>query len=520
MKALDKLKYVDLSDSESLIETPDFTGAPNLESLIFEGRLRIIKHSRSPMCWIEISERQFVSWLQRYHQDTLRIAHGFSFSGANIIPNCFNHQSNNSSVSVQLPTSRPWWIAYTLYVDFVVLGNFDVGNDFKLMHKFDCFYNTKNCHHHKHTISHDLIVKNVLVGLSSGYWISIPHLWFSQQLIDLNECSIIEAHTRADSTAMVVKMSGSSLLYQQDFEGFVQAIKCDTSAFRIRKNWEHSGGEIKSTLKEQGGECTLIYSDSSSTHLSVEDQGCKIDSTMSLSKLLESLPLRCYEGRWYSGIKYYVIKGKFINPHSAITLEKIIQEYSGKHNIVYKYNFLQSEIPESFCCVKGSSTTFALNTSSDSLIGWKGIAFCVSVAVCIHPSLILDDLYSKNPYIIHGRLENNTGWKTKMHSRITKFEAFGLKRVGLIWIYYRSCGSFSDGMLNGCTSMHVRFHPNNEDLTILSCGHQVVFHQNADELVETIMLCSRKQHNDDEEGYNDDDEENDILHMMDIIAPV
>lgn len=55
--------------------------------------------------------------------------------------------------------------------------------------------------------------------------------------------------------------------------------------------------------------------------------------------------------------------------------------------------------------------------------------------------------------------------------------------------------------------MYVRFHPNNKDLTILSCGHQVVFHQNVDELVETIMLCSRKQRNDDEEGDNDDDDD-------------
>ncbi|KAK9942563.1 hypothetical protein M0R45_008220 [Rubus argutus] len=429
-------------------------------------------------------------------QNTLRTAHGITFVGPNIIPEWFNYQSINSSISVRLPElytkSRPW-IAYTLYADFVVLGDVEIGCDFKLMHKFDFFYNTKNGLHHKHTLSHELIVKDVQFTGSNGYWIYIPHLWFSQQLIDLNECSSIESHTRVDSTTVEVKMTGARLLYQQDFEGFVQAIKWNTSIVRIRKNMEeHSGGEIKSTLKEQGGEFTSTYSDSSRTHLSiyVEDQGRKIDSTISLRELLESLPLECNEGRWYAGVKYYFIKGKFTNPQTALMLEKIIQEYSGQH-LRYSNNFIQSEIPESFYCVQGSLATFTLNAYLDSTIGWKGIAFCVSVAVDKHPSLILDDFYSENPYIIEGILENSTNWKMRFKSEDFKFEACGLKRVGLIWIYYMSRGSFSKEMLNGCTSMHVRFSPNNKDLTILNCGHQVVFHQNVDELVETIMLCSR-----------------------------
>ncbi|KAK9905163.1 hypothetical protein M0R45_000445 [Rubus argutus] len=518
MKVLDKLKYIELSDSESLIETPDFTGAPNLEILIFEddeGRLRIIRRSRSRMCWMEISKIQCLSWLQRYHQDTLRMSYGLSFTGANIIPEWFNHQSSNSSVSVQLPTefdtTSRQWIAYTLYVDFVALGDFDARCDFKLMHKFDCFYNTKNGPCYKHTLSHEQNVEDVPVG-SNGYWISIPHLWFSQQLTDFNECCSIEAYTRVNSTTVEVTMTGARLLYQQDFKGFVEAIKCDERAVRIRKNKkEHSGGEIKSTLKEQGGEFTSIYSDSSKTNLSifVEDQGCKIDSTLSLSQLLESLPLRCYEGRRYSGVKYYVIEGKFTNPQTALTLEKIVQEYSGQHDFRYSDNFLQSEIPESFCCVKGPSATFALNASLDSIIGWKGIAICVSVAMHKHPSLILDDLYSENPYIIHCRLESSNGWTMRMFSKITKSEAFGLKRVGLIWMLYRSRGTFSDGMLKGCTSMNISFYPNNKDLTIRSCGYQIISHQNVDELVETMMLCSRNQHNDDEEGDGDDGEEDD-----------
>ncbi|CDP20963.1 unnamed protein product [Coffea canephora] len=37
IKSLDKLKYIDLSYSQKLIRTPDFTGIPNLERLILEG---------------------------------------------------------------------------------------------------------------------------------------------------------------------------------------------------------------------------------------------------------------------------------------------------------------------------------------------------------------------------------------------------------------------------------------------------------------------------------------------------
>ncbi|PRQ33257.1 putative TIR domain, P-loop containing nucleoside triphosphate hydrolase [Rosa chinensis] len=42
-KCLDKLKSIDLKDSESLIETPDFRGVPNLERLILEGCTKLSK---------------------------------------------------------------------------------------------------------------------------------------------------------------------------------------------------------------------------------------------------------------------------------------------------------------------------------------------------------------------------------------------------------------------------------------------------------------------------------------------
>ncbi|KAI9115543.1 hypothetical protein K1719_013212 [Acacia pycnantha] len=40
---LDKLKFIDLSHSKNLIETPDFSGVPNLESLILEGCTNLVK---------------------------------------------------------------------------------------------------------------------------------------------------------------------------------------------------------------------------------------------------------------------------------------------------------------------------------------------------------------------------------------------------------------------------------------------------------------------------------------------
>ncbi|XP_062018879.1 disease resistance protein RUN1-like isoform X1 [Rosa rugosa] len=43
IKVLNKLKSIDLSDSESLIETPNFTGVPNLEILIFTGCKKLSK---------------------------------------------------------------------------------------------------------------------------------------------------------------------------------------------------------------------------------------------------------------------------------------------------------------------------------------------------------------------------------------------------------------------------------------------------------------------------------------------
>lgn len=259
--------------------------------------------------------------------------------------------------------------------------------------------------------------------------------------------------------------------------------------------------EIKPTLKEQGGDLISRNSDSSGTHLPifVEDQVCINDSTISLSELLESLSLECREVRKYSGTKYYCIDGKITCAQTTFTLEKIIQEYSGQHDLIYAEIFLRCKIPESFCCVNSSSATFPLNPSLDSMNGWKGISICAAFDLCRLPSLILDNL----DLGIECCLISSTGWSWGISFELTESEILGSKGRGLVWISYFSRESFSDKMLNGCTSLKVIFTSNKKDLTICCCGHQLVFHQNVEELVETIMQYSR-EHLGDHEGSNDD----------------
>lgn len=61
---------------------------------------------------------------------------------------------------------------------------------------------------------------------------------------------------------------------------------------------------------------------------------------------------------------------------------------------------------------------------------------------------------------------------------------------GFIWILYAARDSILASILNECNSMTVTFFSNNQDMTVHSCGNQVVFDQNMEELMETIMQCS------------------------------
>ncbi|XP_062025115.1 uncharacterized protein LOC133741196 [Rosa rugosa] len=282
----------------------------------------------------------------------------------------------------------------------------------------------------------------------------------------LNECTSIEACTRTDSPAVKVKMSGARLLYEHDFFGFLQAIKtsCRVRITKIKK--ENSSEESKLTIKERGESVSLI-------------------------DRLESLPLQCYEGRLDSGDKTYYIKGNLTDSQTASDFGEILQQCSDQL-IKYDNWFPQRGISMWFCRVNGFSASFPLNPSLNYMKDWKGIAMCAAFTVRRDHSRIHDNLDKEKFDRVECYLSRTgTSWGKRMRFDIPKSEnPLLLKRRGFIWLSYTSRGSFPDFILNGCISMEATFHSTSQDIMVHNCGYQLVFHDNVEGFVETIMKCS------------------------------
>ncbi|XP_024189900.1 TMV resistance protein N [Rosa chinensis] len=465
-----------------------------------EGRLAIIKRSVSPECLVIMPELEFIAVLQRYHDinevegnPQLKTTYGVSVE-VFIIPGWFTNKSYSSFITIQLPTelynkSRPW-IGYALYVCFRMHDDFDTGCDLKVMHELDCYFETKEGPRRKETLCHELNVKDIPFTGPNGYWLYITHAWFSQRLNGFEECSSIEVFTRTDNTAVQVKMSGSRLLkHEQDVLGFIQAIKSISVVVRRSREFRkvYSVQETKLTMKKQGGESTSGDSDWSRTHLlmSTEDQGCTIDSTVSLEERMESLPLDFYEGQQL-GEKTYCIVGIPLNPHTASALKEILQEYSHRY-IMHSQSYPQYKLPEWFCSVNGSSVTIPLNSSLGSMRDLKGIAICAAFTIHGDPSLL------PYCYVVECHVQASTGLSTTSRKHERTSELIQLKRTSFISITYISRRSILNELMNDCT-MKITYSGKSQDLVVRNCGYQLVFHENVGELVETIVQCGTSYH--------------------------
>ncbi|KAK9901886.1 hypothetical protein M0R45_001867 [Rubus argutus] len=429
------------------------------------------------------------------------MVHGLSPWSCQIL-GWFSNQNDNSFVTIPLPKEIMSWIGCALSVGLVVHQDFDLSCDLKVKHVFDCYSNGGVWN--KQTLFHEINVRDVPFPGRIMYWISIPYIWFSQRCNAFNECTSITASTIIDSPYVKVEKSGNRLLYNlQDFVGFTLAIE------RIRKNEKNNSGQlIKMARTEQQRQVAPL----------TEQQR----QVAPLTEQLESLPsdLECYQCRNFCGSKWYVIEGKLNHPWTATLLGEILQEYSIQNHLFYRSTFTQFEIPEWFYSVNGSAATIPLYPSFDMMKGWKGIAVCAAFTVHRHPSLILENLDPENLFIEYNLVAWGLG-QFSLRSRILEI-LIHLKGSGFIWISYASLQRYAPW--NECTSMNLQFYSNNKDVTVQSCGYQVVFDQNMEELIQTIMQCSTTSeyqlsktiktqqsvaYYDDDDDVNDDDKDDD-----------
>ncbi|KAL6204775.1 hypothetical protein ACLB2K_022042 [Fragaria x ananassa] len=488
-RCVDKLKSIDLKDSASLIETPDFTGVPNLEKLILEGCSKLIeipenignvecleesdisgtairkmpssivylknlKELSCVGCDGQLSTSLLFPYLPEVCPGTgvlspasfsgfsslmsLNLSYCNLFDGA--LPNYLDHMSSLKELNLRGNnfTSIPESISRLSKLLKLQLDGCSMLQSLP-----------------KLPLSLKEVWATGCMSLESDSDQSWSHLWFSTRLDAFNKCSSIEAYTIIDSPYVEVKMSGARLLYERrDFIEFVQASRSETRASRIMQN--------------KGSSVSLLAADGS----------CKIDSSISLKKHLSLLPsdLECYEGQSVAGFKYYLIVGSLFHPQTSSLLGEILQKYSGQHSVFYRETFPRYGIPEWFCSVNSSSAAFTLNP----MTGWKGIAACAVFTV-------LDNLDSENPYI-NCTLE--IGCQSIAISGCINESLISLKVRGFIGMFYASRGSLSYLMSNDCTSIKAWFDSNSKNIMVQSCGHQIVFNENMEEFMETMLQCS------------------------------
>lgn len=206
--------------------------------------------------------------------ELLRTTYGFSV-GANTIPQWFKNQSSSSSVTKLENNKRPWMV-YALYVSCVVHESFDTNCALKVMHTFECCFDTNGGLLEKRALYHELNVNVPFTG-PHGYWICITHGWFLQRLNALNDCTSIGAFTKTNSPHVEVKMSGARILYnQRDFKVFIEAIKSNARRPLTSRNSGSSSTNPSMSRTEEYG-------------------GCNIHSNIPLKDRLESLTLQSYE---------------------------------------------------------------------------------------------------------------------------------------------------------------------------------------------------------------------------------
>ncbi|XP_062019134.1 disease resistance protein RUN1-like isoform X2 [Rosa rugosa] len=127
----------------------------------------INKLTTSTICSINIRNSQFAAWLNIYHEVNevqvdislpVRTAYGLSI-GTHGIPNWFNNWSRNFSITIPLRKGLIYnsrlWRGCAFYVGLEVDENFDTSSDFKVMHKFDCCFDTMEGPGYKQTLYHE-----------------------------------------------------------------------------------------------------------------------------------------------------------------------------------------------------------------------------------------------------------------------------------------------------------------------------------------------------------------------------
>ncbi|KAF5468031.1 hypothetical protein F2P56_012222 [Juglans regia] len=228
-KSLYKLEHVDLSDSRYLVETPDFTNAPNLKRLILQGCKKldagsaIEKSTRKPRR-LKNGQGDLLKEIRTIKADIDVAARGLG------IPMYFQNQSMGSSITIQLhpdlDDSRKW-LAYALYF-FYEINDLESWESTRFT-RLDCeqlvFHFVTDEAPFKALLKFDTLRKFPnTIDTPAGHWIFVPHMWFDEKSKEVDTWSYIEVSITTGNPFTKVEKCGAQLVYEQNLHEFMHAV--------------------------------------------------------------------------------------------------------------------------------------------------------------------------------------------------------------------------------------------------------------------------------------------------------
>ncbi|ONH89628.1 hypothetical protein PRUPE_8G005400 [Prunus persica] len=400
--------------------------------------------------------------LLRYLQglNEMQQPYRFFISGS---PAWFNPKKG-SSVSIELPPNLPQsnkWMGFALCASVAVDHRRIVKESFG----FSCRLQTDKFNTEMFISSTSIHDKDQL------HIIYIPRAHFNERFVAISSSIISTSFTTDSPGGVHVQICGLRILYQQDLQGFVQAItQCilrSSSDFAINCNEQRVVQDWISlmTLHSRKVETTVRERDISreSSQLTAEE-GC--EGHFSTTHEWEQFQLM---SRQYRNMDWSV--AQFACHYSGIKIPNWFTLTQNLHEGLG--NSAEIQVPQ--------------NLYEDG--NWKGIAICAHMSIREHPTIILDTPDSEFTRELFCHLDTNfSGVKFRLVER-TNDKAMWLNNAcNFSWFIYMPRAQFSES-LNQCNLVRVTFGSNSSGLGVHNSALRLVFNKDLEQLIPTLASC-------------------------------
>ena len=158
---------------------------------------------------------------------------------------------------------------------------------------------------------------------------------------------------------------------------------------------------------------------------------------------------------------------------------------------IFNHCFPQPEIPQWFHPQRnGPSVKIHLSPYLYNDPDWMGFALCTAFKFHKHPTAILRNLNSGLPHRFMCHLETNFGHISPLLDYTINESniLISLCQRAFIWVSFIPCGMLSHHW-SECSWVRFLFLSDSPDLSVLKCGVNLVYQQNMEYFIRTVVQC-------------------------------